>query len=55
MLTRRIFVKGIAVVGLVMAIMMIVPASAGTVGLNFALGSLAPLVIWLILIARRLF
>ena len=55
MLRSTIFSKGTAIVGLVMGVMMLVPASAGTVGLVFAFGSLVPLVIWLILIARRLF
>ena len=54
MLRSTIFAKGTAVVGLVMGIMMLVPASAGTVGLIFAFGSLIPFAIWLILVARRL-
>ncbi len=54
MLRSTVFAKGTAVVGLIMGVMMLVPASAGTVGLVFAFGSLVPLVIWLILIAWRL-
>lgn len=55
MLRSTLFSKGTAWVGLVMGVLSLVPASAGTVGLFFAFGSLAPIVIWLILIARRLF
>ena len=35
--------------------MPLVPPTAGTVGMIFALGSLLPLEIWDILVARRLF
>jgi len=55
MLRSTVFGKGTAVVGLVMGIMMLVPGSAGTVGLVFAFGSLVPFAIWLLLVARRLF
>jgi Domain of unknown function (DUF4386) len=55
MLRSTLFSKGIAWIGLMMGGMSLIPASAGTVGLVFAFGSLVPLVIWLVLIARRLF
>jgi uncharacterized protein DUF4386 len=55
MLRSGIFSKFIAYTGLVMGVLMLVPASAGTVGLLLSLASLAPTVIWLILVARRLF
>jgi hypothetical protein len=55
MLRSGVFSKFIAYTGLVMGALMLVPASAGTVGLLLSLVSLAPTVIWLILIARRLF
>jgi hypothetical protein len=55
MLRSTIFSKFIAYTGLVMGALMLVPASAGTVGLLLSLISLAPTVIWLILIARKLF
>jgi hypothetical protein len=55
MLRSRIFNKFIAYLGLVMGALMLVPASAGTLGLLLSLVSLAPTVIWLILIARKLF
>ena len=55
MLQSGIFSKFIAYTGLVMGTMMLVPASAGTVGLLLSLVSLAPTVLWLILIARKLF
>ena len=54
MLRSTIFSKGTAVVGLVMGIMGLLPASFGMVGLVFAFGSLVPTVVWLFLIARRL-
>jgi hypothetical protein len=54
MLRSMVFSKGTAVVGLIMGIMGLVPASFGTVGLIFAFGSLVPTVIWLFLIAPRL-
>jgi hypothetical protein len=55
MLRSGIFSKFIASLGLVMGVLMLVPASAGTVGLILSLVSLAPTVIWLVLVARRLF
>jgi hypothetical protein len=55
MLRSGIFSKFIAYTGLVMGALMLIPASAGTVGLLLSLVSLAPTVIWLILVARRLF
>jgi hypothetical protein len=55
MLRSKSFSKFIAYTGLVMGALMLVPASAGTVGLLLSLISLAPTVIWLLLIARRLF
>jgi hypothetical protein len=55
MLRSGIFSKFIAYTGLVMGTLMLVPASAGTVGLLLSLASLAPTVLWLILIARKLF
>jgi hypothetical protein len=55
MLRSEIFGKYIAYTGLVMGALMLVPASAGTVGLLLSLVSLAPTVIWLLLIARKLF
>ena len=55
MLRSNIFSKGTAYVGLVLSVTMFVPPTVGTIGLVFSLGSLLPLEIWLILIARRLF
>ena len=55
MLRSGIFSKFIAYTGLVMGALMLVPASAGTLGLLLSLISLAPTVVWLILVARRLF
>ena len=55
MLRSTVFGKFIAYTGLVMGALMLVPASAGTVGLLLSLVSLVPTVIWLLLVARRLF
>jgi fumarate reductase subunit D len=55
MLRSTLFGKRTAYVGILLGVMSLVPPTAGTVGLFFALGSLVPLEIWDILIARRLF
>ena len=55
MLRSAIFGKGTAYVGILVAVLMFVPSTAGTIGLYLALSSLVPTAIWLILIARRLF
>jgi hypothetical protein len=55
MLRSTIFGKFTAYTGLVMGAVMLVPASAGTVGLVLSLVSLVPTAIWLLLVARRLF
>lgn len=55
MLQSTIFSKGIASVGILLGALMLVPATAGTIGVVLSLVSLVPTVIWDILIARRLF
>ncbi|MFC1972481.1 hypothetical protein ACFLVE_03645, partial [Chloroflexota bacterium] len=55
MLRSNIFSKITAYVGILMGVLMLVPSTAGTIGLYFALISLVPTAIWLILITRRLF
>jgi hypothetical protein len=55
MLKSYIFSKFTAYVGIVLGVMSLLPPTAGTVGMFFALGSLIPLEIWNILVARRLF
>jgi hypothetical protein len=55
MLRSTIFGKVTARVGILLGIMSLVPPTAGTIGLIFALGSLVPLEIWDFLIARKLF
>lgn len=50
-----LFGKVTASVGILLGVMSLLPPTAGAIGLLFALGSLLPLEIWLILIARRLF
>ena len=55
MLRSNIFSKVTAYVGILMGVLMLVPSTAGTIGLYLALISLVPTAIWLILITRRLF
>jgi len=55
MLRSRLFSKTTAYLGILAGVLMIVPSSAGTLGLYFSLASLVPWAIWLILVARRLF
>ncbi len=55
MLRSTLFSKVTAFVGILLGVMSLLPPTAGTIGLLFSLGSLVPLEIWLILIARRLF
>ncbi len=55
MLRSTVFGKKTAYAGILLGVMSLVPPTAGTTGLFFALGSLVPLEIWDILIARRLF
>ena len=43
------------VAALTMLVLMIVPSSAGTIGLYFSLASLVPWAIWLVLVGRRFF
>jgi hypothetical protein len=55
MLRSNIFSKGTAYVGILMGVLMLVPPTVGTIGLLLSLISLVPTLIWLILIARKLF
>jgi len=55
MLRSNIFSRVTAYVGLLAGILMIVPSTAGTIGLIFALASLVPWALFSLLIARRLF
>ncbi len=54
MLRSGIFGKATAWVGVVLGVLSLLPPTAGTPGMIFALGSLIPLEIWDILVARRL-
>ena len=54
MLRSDVFSRATAVAGLLQGAMMLVPSTFGTIGLVFALGSLAPFVVWFVLIAARL-
>ncbi|GEM_PF-144389 len=55
MLRSDIFSKETAYVGIVLGVMSLVPPTVPAVGMFFALGSLTPLAVWLLLVARRLF
>ncbi len=55
MLRSKIFSKTTAYLGILAGILMIIPSTAGTLGLYFSLVSLVPWSIWLVLVARRLF
>lgn len=55
MLKSKFFSKGTAIIGLIAGILMAVPSTAGTVGIVFALASLVPWGIFLVLIARAFF
>jgi hypothetical protein len=54
MLRSRLFSKMTAYLGIAAGVLMIVPSSAGTLGLYFSLASLVPWAIWLVLVGRRL-
>ena len=55
MLRSTIFGKVAAYAGIAAGVLMLIPSTAGTLGLYFAFGSLLPTAIWLVLIARGLF
>ena len=54
MLRSGQFSKVTASIGILLGVMSLVPASAGTIGLVFALGSLLPLEVWYILAGVKL-
>jgi len=55
MLRSRVFGRVTAYVGLALGLLMLLPATAGTIGLYLSLASLVPTVIWLGLLAWRFF
>ena len=55
MLRNMLFGRVTAYVAVLLGVLALVPPTVGTIGLVFSLGSLVPLEIWDILIARRLF
>lgn len=55
MLRSAVFGRPTGYIGLLTGALMLIPATAGTVGLVLSLISLAPALVWDILIARRLF
>lgn len=54
MLRNNLFSRATAYLGLLAGILMVVPSSAGTLGLYFSLASLVPWAIWLVLVGQRL-
>lgn len=54
MLRSHIFSRVTAYTGISASVFMLIPSSAGTIGLFFSLISLAPTAIWLVLTARQL-
>lgn len=55
MLRSSMFSKQTAVTGILMCVCMIVPPTAGKIGIMLSLLSLVPTAVWLILIARAFF
>jgi len=55
MLQSKVFGKAAAYWGLIAAILMAIPSTAGTIGMIFALTSLIPWIVFSILIARKFF
>ena len=55
MLKSKTFSRKIAVIGLVSGIFMVIPSTAGQIGLVFSLASLVPWAIFLVLISRKFF
>ena len=55
MLLSRLFSRTTAYLGILAGILMVIPSSAGTLGLYFSLASLVPWALWLVLVSRRLF
>jgi len=55
MLRSGVFSKATAYAGLLAGVLMIVPSTAGTLGLIFSLASLVPWAMFAVLVARRLF
>ena len=55
MLRSKLFSGKTAYLGLLAGVLMLIPSSAGTIGIYFSLASLVPWAVWLVLIARRLF
>ena len=54
MLRSRLFSNATAYLGFLAGILMVIPSSAGTLGLYFSLASLLPWAIWLVLVGQRL-
>ncbi len=53
MLKSTVFSKKMAIIGLISGVLMMVPSTAGTIGIIFSLSSLIPWYIFSIIVARR--
>ena len=53
MLRSQFFTRATAILGIVAGILMVIPSTAGTIGLTFSLASLVPWAVFLVLIALR--
>jgi hypothetical protein len=54
MLRTHAFTRTTGVVGIIYGVLNLVPSSAGTPGLVLSIASLLPMLVWLVLVARRL-
>jgi hypothetical protein len=54
MLRTRAFGRATGFIGIAYGVLNLVPSSAGTLGLVLSLGSLIPMLVWLVLVARGL-
>ncbi len=55
MLRSAVFSRANACLGIAAGVLMIIPSSAGTIGIIFGMLSLVPWFVWLILFSRRMF
>ncbi len=55
MLKSNVFSKTTSFTGIILGIMSLVPPTVPVIGMAFAIGSLIPLIVWLILVSKKLF
>jgi hypothetical protein len=54
MLKSELFTKKTAYIGIAMGVLMLVPPTVGTIGLVLSFLSLIPMVVWFVIVGRRL-